>query len=107
MVNGKAVLQMPQTVSASKAIENIKTQMGPSVIQTKDKKMSSLDYKPRDSTDRWSKYDTQKFFMALQLMGTDFGLIETLFEGKRTRNQIKVSSNRHRLLLTPSLMGTE
>jgi len=53
--------------------------------------MSSLDYKSRDSTDRWSKQDTEKFFMALQLMGTDFGLIETLFEGKRTRNQIKVS----------------
>ena len=86
IVNGKTVVQNPQTMSTSKAIQNIKTQMGPSVVQTKDKKMSSLDFKSRDSTDRWSKQDTEKFYMALQLMGTDFGLIETLFEGKRTRN---------------------
>ena len=66
--------------------------MGGSVVQNKDKKMSSLDFKERDGTDRWSKDDTHKFHMALSLMGTDFSLIETLFEGKRTRNQIKVSS---------------
>lgn len=66
--------------------------MGGSVVQNKDKKMSSLDFKERDGTDRWSKEDTNKFHMALSLMGTDFSLIETLFEGKRTRNQIKVSS---------------
>ena len=65
--------------------------MGPKVVQNNDKKMSPLDYKTRDSTDRWSAEDTKKFYLALQLMGTDFGLIETLFEGKRTRNQIKVS----------------
>lgn len=56
--------------------------------------MSSLDYKKRDSTDRWSKQDTQKFYMALQLMGTDFDLVETLFEGKRTRKQIKNKFNK-------------
>lgn len=74
-----------------KAIENMKHQMGPSIIQNKDKKMSSLDYKKRDATDRWTKQETEKFYMALQLMGTDFGLIESLFKGERTRNQIKVS----------------
>ena len=65
IVNGKTVVQNPQTMSTSKAIQNIKTQMGPSVVQTKDKKMSSLDFKSRDSTDRWSKQDTDKFYMAL------------------------------------------
>ena len=81
-------------MSTSKTIESIKNQMGPAVVQTKDKKMSSLDFKTRDSTDRWSENDTNKFYMALQLMGTDFGLIETLFLGQRTRNQIKVSEER-------------
>jgi len=31
-------------------------------------------------------------------MGTDFGLIETLFKGTRTRNQIKVSLKKFLLL---------
>ena len=44
-----------------------------------------------DPCERWSKEDTEKFFAGLQLFGTNFGMIETLFDGKRTRNQIKVS----------------
>ena len=79
-------------MSTNKTIERIQNAMGPKVVQNNDKKMSPLDYKARDSTDRWSADDTKKFYKALQLMGTDFGLIETLFEGKRTRNQIKVST---------------
>ena len=78
-------------MSTTKTIERIQNAMGPKVVQNNEKKMSPLDYKARDSTDRWSAEDTKKFYLALQLMGTDFGLIETLFEGKRTRNQIKVS----------------
>ena len=31
-VNGKAVLEMPKTISTSKAIESIKNTMGPSVV---------------------------------------------------------------------------
>ena len=79
IVNGKKVVQTPKTMSTSKTIESLKSQLGPAVVQTKDKKMSSLDFKARDSTDRWSEKDTKKFYMALMLMGTDFGLIETLF----------------------------
>ena len=92
VVNGKVIVQQPMTLTTSKAVESIKNQMGPSIVRNKDKKMSSLDYKARDSTDRWTKEDTLKFYKALQLMGTDFGLIESLFKGSRTRNQIKVSS---------------
>ena len=86
-------------MSTNKTIERIQNSMGPKVVQNNDKKMSPLDYKVRDSTDRWSAEDTKKFYKALQLMGTDFGLIETLFEGKRTRNQIKVSDEQLLLII--------
>ena len=82
-----------QAVTTNTAVDKIKNMMGNSVVQSKDGKMSSLDFKNREATDRWSKEDTNKFYCALQLMGTDFSLIETLFEGKRTRTQIKVSSS--------------
>ena len=59
IIDGKTVIQMPTTISTSKAIANIKHSMGPSVVQNRDKKMSSLDFKTRDSTDRWSKRDTE------------------------------------------------
>mgnify|MGYP001626826552 CR=1 FL=1 len=91
LVNGKAVVVKMQAVSTNNAVDKIKNMMGNSVVQSKDGKMSSLDFKNREATDRWSKEDTNKFYCALQLMGTDFSLIETLFEGKRTRTQIKVS----------------
>jgi len=47
----------------------------------------------RESCDRWTKDDINKFYKGLQLFGTDFGMIESsIFFGKRTRQQIKVSA---------------
>ena len=57
------------------------------------KKLSSNNYMNREACDRWKEPELKKFFMGLQLFGTDFGMIETLFEGTRTRAQIKVSIN--------------
>ena len=76
-------------------VANLKEDLGESVVRDNDKRRSALDYKKRDATDRWSKEDTNKFYKALQLIGTDFGLIESLFEGKRSRNQIKVSQTQN------------
>ena len=86
-VNGKAVLQMPTLKTSEQALDEIKRQKGKhTVVHSGQKKISPFDHMTRDASDRWSKDDTQKFYKALQLMGTDFGMIETLFEGKRTRN---------------------
>lgn len=59
IVNGKTVIEGPTLMSTSRTVQHIKDQMGPSVIKEKGQKMSALDYKSRDSTDRWSKVDTQ------------------------------------------------
>lgn len=37
----------------------------------------------------WSLEETQNFYGALRQLGTDFGLMEALFDGKRTRRQLK------------------
>jgi hypothetical protein len=37
----------------------------------------------------WSLQETQQFYAALRQLGTDFGLMEMLFDGKRTRRQLK------------------
>ena len=58
LVNGKAVVVKMASVSSKSAVDKIKNMMGDSVIQTKDSKMSSLDFKNREATDRWSKEDT-------------------------------------------------
>jgi len=51
------------------------------VIVESDTKKSSLSFMNKEASDRWSKEDTLKFYKGLQLFGTDFGMIETLFRG--------------------------
>jgi hypothetical protein len=41
-----------------------------------------LNLKPAE---KWKAEETDKFYMALQILGTDFTMIERLFEGVRTR----------------------
>ncbi|KAG7350645.1 Myb-like DNA-binding protein [Nitzschia inconspicua] len=51
----------------------------------------------------WSLEETQKFYMALRQLGTDFGSMEALFDGKRTRRQLK-QKYRKELAKTPNLV---
>ena len=70
----------------------VKSQQNRLKEDNSDVKKSCLNFMSNiDPCERWSKEDTDKFFAGLQLFGTNFGMIETLFDGKRTRNQIKVS----------------
>ena len=86
VVDGKTVVVNPNQLTTTQAIANMKTKMGPSLIHNSDKRLSPFDHKPQKSTDRWSMEDTQKFYKALQLFGTDFEMIRILFEEQRTRN---------------------
>ena len=43
----------------------------------------------RTKAEKWRSEETDKFFMALQVFGTDFSMIEKLF-ADRSREQIKV-----------------
>mmetsp|Transcript_36151 Transcript_36151/g.35105 ORF Transcript_36151/g.35105 Transcript_36151/m.35105 type:complete len:153 (+) Transcript_36151:476-934(+) len=51
-----------------------------------------MSYVERNQSDKWSGEETQQFFMALSIFGTDFTMIEKVFEKnkvKRTRESIK------------------
>ena len=87
-VNGKMVAQAAQSVSQREIVEQAQNRM---LVDDSKTKLSCLNYMSNDPCERWSAADTDKFFAGIQLFGTNFGMIETLFEGKRTRNQIKVS----------------
>ena len=43
----------------------------------------------RQPAEKWSQLETDKFYLALQIFGTDFMMIERVFEGERSREQIK------------------
>lgn len=43
----------------------------------------------RQPAEKWKPEETQKFFSALQIFGTDFTMIEKVFNGERSREQIK------------------
>jgi transcription factor TFIIIB component B'' len=39
----------------------------------------------RQPAEKWSQLETDKFYLALQIFGTDFMMIERVFEGERSR----------------------
>lgn len=43
----------------------------------------------RQPAEKWRPEETEKFNMALQIFGTDFSMIEKVFNGERSREQIK------------------
>ncbi len=47
--------------------------------------------KKKERAEKWSAEETEKFYKALQLVGTDFSIISNLLPG-RSRKQIKVLS---------------
>ena len=55
------------------------------IVQS-DHKKSSIAFTKRDQCDRWKEDETGKFYEGLKMFGTDFGMIQTLFDGTRTRN---------------------
>src|SRR5690606_10646072 len=54
----------------------------------------SASYSKRERTERWDDNETQKFFDALGMFGTDFEMIAKLFPG-RTRRQVKSKFTKH------------
>jgi transcription factor TFIIIB component B'' len=45
----------------------------------------------RQRTDKWKPEETEKFYLALSIFGTDFTMIERIFNLERSREQIKVT----------------
>jgi len=59
------------------------------VVTANQKKVTtSRSFKKMSNTEKWSEYDTKKFYRALEFFGTDFSTIGKLFKN-RSHNQIK------------------
>eukprot|EP00177_Eucheuma_denticulatum_P004074 GFKZ01007380.1.p1 GENE.GFKZ01007380.1~~GFKZ01007380.1.p1 ORF type:complete len:316 (-),score=40.24 GFKZ01007380.1:15-827(-) len=56
-------------------------------------RITSATYGKRESALRWSQQETDKFYQALRMFGTDFSLMERLFP-KRSRRQLKFKFKR-------------
>ena len=54
------------------------------------KPITSASFKKRAQTGKWDHDDTRKFYKLLEIFGSDFSMIATLFKN-RTRMQIKVA----------------
>jgi len=65
------------------------------IINDKDKKITCNSFKTQKSNgEKWKTEDTEKFYMALQIWGTDYQMIEMAFQGQRNRYQIKKKHQR-------------
>jgi len=78
--DGKVQMVMPAGESINKQLE---------IVQPSKKKVTtSTSFKQINHTEKWSEKETQKFYRALELFGTDFSMIAKVFKN-RNRNQIK------------------
>lgn len=80
--DGKVKLEVPSFEAETK-------EQGPiEVFQDKKKFTTSNSFKNINHSEKWTEDETEKFFRALEIFGTDFSLIAKLFPN-RNRNQIK------------------
>jgi len=54
----------------------------------KPKKLTSMSFKQRNHTEKWTKEETLKFYKAIEIFGSDFSMVAKLFPN-RNRAQIK------------------
>lgn len=59
------------------------------------KRVNQMTYAARKpQKNNWSEEDTETFYRGLRMFGTDFNMISKMFNGGRTRRQIKLKFNR-------------
>eukprot|EP00347_Sterkiella_histriomuscorum_P011109 403373722 len=92
IINGKPQIQAPllnfqQQRENAIALANENREI--TVVNSSNNKLSSLSFMKRQPAEKWKPEETKKFYMALQIFGTDFSLIEKVFNQERSREQIK------------------
>lgn len=84
IVDGKPVIERP-------AMELARNEdaWGNKLVQVdKPGRLTSMSFKNRVHTEKWTPEENRKFYKALEIFGSDFGLISKLFKN-RSRKQIK------------------
>ena len=82
IVNGKPVIQNPTPVSGAMQLANDSNR---EITVLGNNNTTSLSFMKRQPAEKWKVEETSKFYMALQIFGTDFSLIEKVFDQQRTR----------------------
>ena len=83
MKDGKAVIDLEAVVQA---VEESREAAAPKrTVQETGNKASRAK---QVHSERWTLLETEEFFMALQIFGTDFGMVANFLQ-KRTREQVK------------------
>lgn len=89
--DGNIVIDQASLVVSATDIQPLSSE-NPDVVTVEandlTKHITSASYAKRDTAQRWTKTDTDKFFEALSRFGTDFSLVEHVFP-TRSRRQIK------------------
>jgi len=84
IVDGKPVIERP-TFDLARADDTSRNKL---VQMKKPNRLTSMSFKNRVHTEKWTPEENRKFYKSLEIFGSDFGLIAKLFKN-RTRNQIK------------------
>lgn len=83
--NGEFVIEQPKLSDVNEHISSISNL---TATNEQKEKLTSMSFRKRSSTKKWTKDDTELFYKSLECFGTDLSLYEYIFKG-RNRNQIK------------------
>jgi len=83
MQDGKIVLDNSNPVTNFKSKNKELTLADKNALKT-----TSMSFKPRNHTEKWTPEETKKFLKAIEIFGADFSMIAKLFPS-RNRTQIK------------------
>lgn len=83
--NGEVVIEQPNYSKVNDQI-NIESSFMP--IEERREKLTSMSFRNKPETKKWSDKDTYLFYKCLECFGTDFSLHELVFKD-RNRTQIK------------------
>lgn len=83
--NGELIIQRPDY---SQVNERLQIENSCVPIEERKEKITSMSFRRKSDTKKWSAFDTLLFYKCVEVFGTDFSLHELVFRG-RSRNQIK------------------
>ncbi|KAK9370233.1 hypothetical protein V1509DRAFT_617157 [Lipomyces kononenkoae] len=94
VVGGKIIVD-EESLQVDRHERDARAEARPEDIETADeykRRVNSASWSRRERVERWNVAETMKFYDALSMWGTDFGLIAQMFRG-RSRRQIKNKFN--------------
>lgn len=80
--DGKIVLDNSLALREERGGQNL------TVVEKKPYKLTSMSFRTKNNTAKWTEEETKKFYKAIEIFGADFSMIAKLFPN-RNRDQVK------------------